>query len=142
MSPRRTSAKSDPQARVRALCLALPETSEKISHGRPSFRARERMFAMFMDDHHGDGRVAVWLRAAPGAQEILVGADPERFFVPPYMGPSGWIGMRVDLDPDWDEVADHVREAHREALEGQRPKRAASTPRAVRGNDSAKRPRR
>ena len=124
--------KADPEQRVRQLCLALPETSEKISHGRPSFRVGERMFAMFMDDHHGDGRVAVWLKAAPGVQEILVGSDPRRFFVPPYVGPSGWIGVRVDLDPDWEEVAVHVREAHREAADAASARRRRSPSRAPR----------
>ena len=132
--------------RVRRLCLALPETSEKISHGRPSFRVRDRMFAMYMDNHHGDGRVAVWLKAGPGVQTILVGADPLRFFVPAYVGPSGWIGMRVDLDPDWDEVAVHIEEAHRLAAEGRPSQRRTRTTRS--GGDAAsvkrarKRPRR
>lgn len=137
--------KDDPEDRVRRLCLALPEASGKISHGRPSFRVRDRTFAMYMDNHHGDGRIAVWLKAAPGVQEILVGADPRRFFVPPYVGPSGWIGVRVDLDPDWDEVATHVREAHHEAAERRPSPRRRRAPRQGRSAGSAgagKRPRR
>ncbi len=91
---------------------------------------------MYMDNHHGDGRVAVWLKAAPGVQEILVGADPRRFFVPPYVGPSGWIGVRVDLEPDWDEIAVHIQEAHHQAVAG-RP--SARRPRAPRRSRAAAR---
>jgi hypothetical protein len=93
-------------ARVRQLCASLPETSEKIAWGAPTFRVRDKMFAMFLDDHHGDGRLALWCKAALGMQEILVGDDSERFFVPPYVGVKGWIGVRLDLEPDWDTVAD------------------------------------
>jgi len=122
--------KPSPEERARRLCLTLPESSEKPSHGRPSFWARGKMFAMFMDNHHGDERVALWLKAAPGVQAIVVGADPKRFFVPPYVGPSGWIGVRVDLDPDWHEVAEHVRAAHQEASIAGRGKRAPAAKRA------------
>ncbi|MXW24928.1 MAG: MmcQ/YjbR family DNA-binding protein, partial [Dehalococcoidia bacterium] len=78
--------------RVRAVCLALPEAEEKEAWGMPTFRVRGKLFAHFANDHHGDGRVALWLKAAEGAQELLVEAAPERFFVPPYMGPRGWVG--------------------------------------------------
>ena len=93
-------------ARVRQLCAALPETSEKIAWGAPTFRVRDKMFAMFLDDHHSDGRLALWCKAPLGLQEMLVGDDPERFFVPPYVGVKGWIGVRLDCAPDWDVVAD------------------------------------
>jgi hypothetical protein len=66
---------------------------------------------MFHDDHHGDGRLAIWCRAAPGVQAQLVDEEPDRFFVPPYVGPSGWVGVRLDHDVDWDEVAAIVRDA-------------------------------
>jgi hypothetical protein len=98
---------------VRAICLSLPETSEKEAWSAPTFRVRKKMFAMFLNDHHGDGRIALWLDAPPGDQELLVAADPVRFFVPPYQGPFGWIGVRLDRNPDWDEVRELVVDAYR-----------------------------
>jgi len=71
------------------------------------------MFAMYTDDHHRDGRVALWCKAPQGAQEILVGASPKRFFVPPYVGHKGWIGVHLDIEVDWNEVAEHVKESYR-----------------------------
>lgn len=101
-------------SKVRRICLALPDATEKLAWGSPTFRVGgKKMFAMFANDHHGDGRVALWLNAPEGVQEMLVAADPLRFFVPPYQGPFGWIGVRVDLDPDWDEVRGLVEEAYR-----------------------------
>jgi hypothetical protein len=99
--------------RARAICLSLPDTTEKEAWSAPTFRVKKKMFAMFVNNHHGDGRIALWLSAPPGSQELLVEADPERFFVPPYQGPFGWIGVRLDGDPDWDEVRELVEEAHR-----------------------------
>jgi hypothetical protein len=99
--------------RVREICLSLPETIEKEAWSTPTFRVKKKMFAMFMNNHHGDDRVALWLDAPPGDQEPLVAADPVRFFVPPYQGPFGWIGVRVDLDVDWDEVRELVVDAYR-----------------------------
>ena len=100
--------------KVRKICLALPETTEKTAWAAPTFRVRNKMFAMFADNHHDDGRVALWLNAPEGAQTMLVDSDPERFFVPPYQGPRGWIGVRVDVEVDWDEIADLVEDAFRE----------------------------
>jgi hypothetical protein len=98
--------------RVRALCLALPETSERPSHGAPSFFVRDRKcFVMVLDDHHGDGIFGLWTAAPPGNQELLVGSDPGRFFRPPYVGHRGWLGVRLDGDVDWDEVAGIVEDA-------------------------------
>ena len=91
-----------PIDRLRAICLALPEAEEKETWGDPTFRVRDKIFAM---EKRGDGRVSVWCKAPPGSQMVLVGADPERFFVPPYVGPKGWVGVRLDDKPDWDEVA-------------------------------------
>lgn len=108
--------------RLRAICLALPETSEKIAWGSPTFRVREKMFGMYLNNHHGDGRVALWCKSTPEVQEALVAADPRRLFVPPYVGHKGWVGVRLDGKVDWDEVADHVREAYRLAA----PKRLAA----------------
>ena len=101
-------------ANVRKLCLALPETSERPSHGEPCFFFREKhTFVMCADDHHGDGRIALWCAAEDGAQEILIAADPKRFFRPPYVGTRGWIGVRIDLRPDWKHIAVLIDEAHR-----------------------------
>ncbi|MEZ5145280.1 MAG: MmcQ/YjbR family DNA-binding protein [Acidimicrobiales bacterium] len=101
-------------ARVRRACLELPETTERLSHGAPTFFVRDKKtFVMFVDDHHGDGRLALWCAAPPGAQAELVEQEPERFFRPPYVGHRGWLGVRLDRDPDWAEVAGIVTEAYR-----------------------------
>lgn len=105
--------RADPLARLRALCLALPETTEKEAWGTPTFRVRDKMFVMFVDDHHGDGRTAMWCKAPMGTQEMLVEADPERFFRPPYVGVKGWVGMCLDGAADWAEVGEIVRDAWR-----------------------------
>lgn len=100
--------------RVRAACLALPEVVERLSHGSPSFFVRgKKTFVMFLDDHHGDGRLALWCAAPPGVQAEQVAEDPDRFFVPPYVGGRGWLGVRLDRAPDWDEVAAICTEAYR-----------------------------
>jgi len=97
---------------IRRLCLALPETSERLSHGSPSFFVREkRCFVMVLDDHHGDGIFGLWVAAPPGSQELLVAADPGRFFRPPYVGRRGWLGVRLDGVVDWDEIAGIVEDA-------------------------------
>jgi predicted DNA-binding protein (MmcQ/YjbR family) len=101
-------------ARARKICLALPEAHEKIAWGAPTFRVRNKQFAMFLDNHHGDGRIALWCKAPSGAQELLVGADPERFYVPPYVGPAGWIGIHLDKGLDWGVIAGLVRDGYRE----------------------------
>jgi hypothetical protein len=102
----------DPLPRLRALCLALPEVTEKVSHGEPTWFVR-RVFVMYAERHHDD-RVAFWCAAPPGAQEELVAAEPERFFRPPYVGGRGWLGVRLDRDPDWTEIAEIVTDAHRQ----------------------------
>ena len=99
-----------PIERLRRLCLALPEAVEKEAWGDPTFRVRDKIFAM---EKRGDGRCSLWAKAPPGGQEHLVAADPERFFVPPYVGHKGWIGMRLDQRPDWTEVAEVVRRSYR-----------------------------
>jgi hypothetical protein len=99
--------------RIREICLALPETSERLSHGSPTFFVRDkRAFLMVPTDHHGDGRFAVWCAAPDGIQGMLVEADPERFFVPPYVGHRGWLGMRLDRGLDWDEIAGIAEDAY------------------------------
>ncbi len=98
--------------RIRELCLALPETNERLSHGAPTFFVRDkRPFVMVLTDHHGDGRFAIWCAAPAGLQQMLVEADPERFFVPPYVGHRGWLGVRLDRGLDWDELAGIVEDA-------------------------------
>ena len=102
-------------AGVRELCLALPETSERLSHGAPTFFVRDkRPFVMVLMDHHGDGRFAIWCAAPAGIQGMLVGADPEKFFVPPYVGHRGWLGVRLDVQLDWDELAGIAEDAYAE----------------------------
>ncbi len=102
-------------ARLRELCLGLPETSERLSHGAPTFFVRgKRAFLMVLTDHHGDGRFAIWCAAAAGMQRMLVEADPERFFVPPYVGHRGWLGLRLDRGLAWEEVAGIAEDAYAE----------------------------
>jgi len=96
--------------RLRAICLTLPEASERETWDIPTWRVREKIFAMETED---DGAPAIWLKAPPGSQEVLVGADPARFFVPPYVGHKGWVGMRLAKAPDWAEVAFLVRRSYR-----------------------------
>ncbi len=101
-------------ARLRAICLALPEANERRSHGEPTwFAGRGKVFAMLDDHHHGSPHLSVWLPAGLGAQEALVESDPKRFFRPPYVGASGWVGVVLDTDPDWSQVAWLVEEAFR-----------------------------
>jgi hypothetical protein len=101
--------------RLRTICLGLPETSERLSHGAPTFFVRgKRAFVMVLTDHHGDGRFAIWCAAPPGLQQMLVDADPERFFVPPYVGHRGWLGFRLDRALAWDELAGIVEDAYAE----------------------------
>ena len=96
--------------RLRAICLTLPETTETEAWGDPTFRVRGKIFVM---EKRGDGRISLWFKAPEGSQTILVGADPGRFFVPPYLGSKGWVGMRLDDDPDWGEVAALVGRSYR-----------------------------
>jgi predicted DNA-binding protein (MmcQ/YjbR family) len=103
---------ADPAETLRAICLALPEATEKAfgRRRRPTYRVRNRMFAM--DRLHEDD-VAVWCKVPRGSQEMLLGADPHRFFYPPYVGHKGWIGIRLDAGVDWDEVAAFVRRSYK-----------------------------
>src|SRR5213594_466189 len=102
-------------ARIRGICLALPEVSERLSHGAPTFFVRgKRAFLMVLTDHHDDGRFAIWCAAGEGMQGMLVEADPERFFVPPYVGHRGWLGVRLDRGLDWNELAGIAEDAYAE----------------------------
>jgi hypothetical protein len=97
---------------VREVCLWLPEAEEFMSHGSPNFRVRGKTFATYAVNHHGDGRVALWLNALPGSQETHVRAEPKHFFVPPYVGPRGWLGILLDQGIGWQRIAALVREGY------------------------------
>lgn len=104
----------NPLARLRAICLALPEAQEKLSHGEPTwFAGKGKVFAMFDDHHHGAAHVSVWLPAPPGLQEALIESDPQRFWRPPYVGVNGWVAVILDTKPDWGVVAGLVEQAFR-----------------------------
>ena len=98
--------------KVRKLCLELPETSEKEAWGGPTFRVRGKMFVMHMDNHHDDGRVALWCCCSEEERDFFVESDPERFFVPPYVGHKGWLGVRLDKRLAWKRIIDIVEEAY------------------------------
>jgi hypothetical protein len=101
--------------RIREICLGLPEVTERLSHGAPTFFVRgNRAFLMVLTDHHGDGRFAIWCAAGDGVQAMLVDADPDRFFVPPYVGHRGWLGVRLDRGADWNELAGIAEDAYAE----------------------------
>jgi hypothetical protein len=99
--------------RVRGAAMRLPDVTERLSHGAPTFFAGKKTFVMFLDDHHGDERLALWVAAPPGVQAAMIDEDPEQFFFPPYVGGRGWLGVRMDRKPDWDEIAAIVTEAYR-----------------------------
>lgn len=88
--------------RVRRICLALPATTERLSHGEPTFFVRNKVFVMFANNHHNDGRIAIWLPVPPGFQEGLIEDSPQVFFKPPYVGTRGWIGIELDRVSDTD----------------------------------------
>ncbi|MPY98722.1 MAG: MmcQ/YjbR family DNA-binding protein [Actinophytocola sp.] len=107
------SAHDDPLLRLRALCLALPEVTERLSHGEPTWFVRgKKTFVSYADHHHND-RLAFWCAAPPGAQEALIGSDPDAFFRPPYVGHRGWLGVYLDVPVDWQEIAEIVTDAYR-----------------------------
>ena len=111
--PARPNSRPQLLEKVRAICLKWPESSEKVAWGGPTFRVKDKLFAMYLDNHHGDERIALWVKAPPGVQELLVEAEPERFFRPPYVGPSGWIGIRLDGAVDWSEITDFLADGYR-----------------------------
>jgi hypothetical protein len=113
-------AKSDPLTKLRKIISAWPETDERISHGSPTFWGGKKTFASFHDNHHGDERVAVWCKATFDQQQDLVESDPEIFFVPPYVGPSGWVGVRLDRSVSWKIVEEVLEQGYRSVA----PKRA------------------
>lgn len=107
------SALADKQlARVRALVQSLQGVVEKPSHGFPTFLVNKKVFAYFLDNHHSDGRLALWCMAPPGAQSMLVDSDPDVYFVPPYVGYRGWVGVRLDRDAKWAQIAAVLESAY------------------------------
>lgn len=103
----------DPLPRLRRICLSLPETTERISHGEPTWFVRGKKTFVMYANHHHDDRLAFWCPAPDGAQDVLVDAAPERFFVPPYVGHRGWLGVRLDVPIEWDEITMLVEDAYR-----------------------------
>jgi predicted DNA-binding protein (MmcQ/YjbR family) len=104
---------SEPLANLRRICLALPETTERLSHGEPTWFIGDKKTFVTYADHHHDDRLAFWCAAPAGLQQSMVAADPKRFFVPPYVGHRGWLGVYLDVPVDWDEIADIVEDAYR-----------------------------
>src|SRR5258708_6325857 len=96
--------------RVRRICAAMPECTEKLSHGEPTFFVRKKVFAMFANNHHNDRHIAVWIPAPPGVQAMLIHNSPETYFRPPYVGVRGWVGIELAATAD-EELASHTREA-------------------------------
>jgi len=111
---RRPRSARTPVDRLRAICLALPETTEKVAWGEPTWRVGGKLFAQLDNHHHGADHLAVWMPAPLGEQESLIFLDPERFFRPPYVGQRGWVGARIDRRPDWSLVTALVKQAYRE----------------------------
>jgi hypothetical protein len=104
-----------PLTRVRKLSLKLPEAHEVEAWGEPTFRVKNKLFAMYAspNNHHGGGRPAVWIKAGPGAQPAMIKAAPKRFFSPPYVGPGGWIGVWLDGEVDWGELEELLLDGYR-----------------------------
>lgn len=115
--------RASPLDRLRAICMAMPEATERLSHGSPTWFVNDKkVFVTYTDNHHNDGRVAFWCAAPEGAQDVLVRGDGGRFFVPPYVGYRGWLGVRLDGPEDWELVKELVRDAYRVVA----PKRLAA----------------
>ncbi|MBD0292946.1 MAG: MmcQ/YjbR family DNA-binding protein [Jiangellaceae bacterium] len=102
----------DPLGRLRSICLALPETTERLSHGEPTWFVGNRTFVTYANHHHDDV-LGFWCAAPEGAQDALSATAPDRYFRPPYVGHRGWLGVRLDVPVDWDEIADLVEDAYR-----------------------------
>lgn len=98
--------------RVAQMCLALPDTSVRPAHGHPAYQVRTKTFATVMDDHHGSGRSAIWIKGAPGAQREWVESDGEKYYIPAYVGATGWIGAWLDVDVDWPAIAELLVEGY------------------------------
>lgn len=121
-----------PLTKLRKLCLALPAAHEVEAWGEPTFRVKGKLFAMYAhaSNHHGAGRHSVWIKATKENQALMIRTQPDRFFKPPYVGPSGWVGVYLDESPDWDEVTELLRDgwkmtAPKRVLRAQSPERKA-----------------
>jgi hypothetical protein len=116
-------------ARVRRICMALPQTTEKISHGEPTFFVRKRVYCMFSNNHHNDGHIAAVVPTEPGLQATLLKTSPEKYYYPPYVGVSGWIGIELARISD-EDLAVHLLEAWRiiDAKQKPKPKRGRALP--------------
>ena len=131
---------ASPLPRLRKLSLSLPEAHEVEAWGAPTFRVKNKLFAMYAEagNHHGEGRASVWIKSDKENQALMIRTQPDRFFKPAYVGPSGWIGVYLDDSPDWDEVLELLRdgwkmiapkkllnpkpEVEKQQAKGQRPK--------------------
>ena len=122
---KKSNASEEALARVRRICLSLPQTSEKLSHGEPTFFMRKRVFCMFANNHHNDSHVAVWIPMQPGLQATLLRSEPKKYFYPPYVGVSGWIGIELSEVSD-EELAAHVVDAWKMMEEKQKKRRPAA----------------
>jgi hypothetical protein len=129
-------------AKLREICLAFPEVFEKEAWGECTFRvAGGSMFAMTDNNHHSSGHVAVWVKAPAMVQEILVNSDPKRFFIPPYMGKKGWVGVRIDYKVKWDQTTAILKDGYLMSVPKKiRDKTPAKPGVAASSNDSAPRP--
>lgn len=114
---------------VRELCLGFPDTQEVLSHGQPNFKVGGKAFAIFTINHHGDGRVALYLYGPPGAQQMHTETEPDYYFVPPYVGPKGWLGIELNSGLDWNTIANHVRDAWEHYAPAALIKKLGDTPR-------------
>lgn len=114
MPKRPPTAPPSPIDRLRAECLALPQAHEVEAWGEPTFRVKNKIFAMYAasENHHGAGRPSVWCKSTHLIQDLLVHEDPARYFAPPYVGPKGWIGIRLDRRPNWKTVTELLRDAY------------------------------
>ena len=104
---------TDVEERVRAICVRLPEVTERLSHGAPAFFAGKQFVMLWPGGHHDADFPHLWCAAPSGAQEELIASSPRRFFRPPYVGGRGWLGVRLDGDVDWDEIAELCEDAYR-----------------------------
>jgi hypothetical protein len=107
--------RADPLQRLRGVCTSFPEVTERLSHGAPTWFVRDKsaFVTLWADGHHGNQFPHLWCAAPPGAQAELIEAEPERFFRPPYVGGRGWLGVRLDVGVDWDELTGICEEAYR-----------------------------
>jgi len=109
------SKSAAPLAKLRKICLALPEAHEVEAWGAPTFRVKNKIFAMFASEntHHGGGRPGVWIKSEYTVQQIVLASDADRYFKPPYVGPGGWIGAFLDRKPDWKTIGELLLDAYR-----------------------------